>query len=231
MDEQHGKRSAGLQAALDSGRLKADRPMGMVDLEQRVLSMLVVEQGFICQNINLALQALGLGGWTFTGYLSRFVMGGGDVPGLGFRFGQAHDGTPYPVGKDGVYEAFTPPYYPDMHAAVDAFLELKWSSFEPDVPKPYLEPDRVVGAVPRPHDDTIALVKDYCQYVHDTYGRFPAYIDPMYQRLTAQAQHVDPDFYARYYPPGALTGQHLDHFRCWHPELADEEGLPPRRDD
>jgi hypothetical protein len=230
VDEQHGKRSAGLQAALDSGRLDPKRQMGMVDLEQRVLSMLVVEQGFICQNVNLALQALGLGGWTFTGYLSRFVMGGGDVPGLGFRFAEASDGTPYPVGMDGVYEAFTPPYYPDMHTAVDAFMELKWSAFDEDVPKPYLEPDRVIQAVPRPHPDTVELVKDYCQYVYDTYGRFPAYIDPMYQRLTCQAQHVDPDFYERYYPPGALTGQHLQHFQRWHSDLCDHEGRPPRRD-
>ena len=50
----------------------------------------------------------------------------------------------------------------------------------------------------------------------------------MYQRLTCQAQHVDPDFYAEYYPPGALTGQHLGHFHRWHPELADIQGLPPR---
>lgn len=229
VDEQHSRRSAGLQRALDSGRVRPERQMGMVELEQRVLSALVVEQGFICQNLNLALQALGLGGWTFTGYLSRFVMGGGDVPGLGFRFEEAADGTTYPVGLDGVFEAFTPPYYPDMHAAVDAFMALKWSSFEDEVPKPYLEPDRVVHAVPRPHPDTVELVKDYCQYVHDTYGRFPAYIDPMYQRLTCQGQHVDPDFYERYYPPGALTGQHREHFRRWHPDLCDHRGRPPRR--
>jgi hypothetical protein len=49
----------------------------------------------------------------------------------------------------------------------------------------------------------------------------------MYQRLTCQAQHVDPDFYAEQYPPGALTPQHLEHFRRWHPELADEAGRPP----
>lgn len=229
VDEQHGRRSAGLQAALDSGRVDPARQMGIVELEQRVLSMLVVEQGFICQNINLALQALGLGGWTFTGYLSRFVMGGGDVPGLGFRFLEDASGNPYPVGRDGVYEAFTPPYHADMHAAVDAFMEMKWSAFEEDVPKPYLEPDRVVNAVPRPHPDTVELVKDYCQYVFDTYGRFPAYIDPMYQRLTCQGQHVDPDFYERYYPPGALTDQHLSHFSRWHPAEC-EGGGPPRRD-
>jgi hypothetical protein len=229
VDEQHGRRSAGLQKALDSGRVDPARQMGMVDLEQRVLSMLVVEQGFICQNVNLALQALGLGGWTFTGYLSRFVMGGGDVPGLGFRFMEDASGTPYPVGRDGVYEAFTPPYYDNMHDAVDAFMEMKWAAFEDDVPKPYREPDRVVNAVPRPHEDTVELVKDYCQYVYETYGRFPAYIDPMYQRLTCQAQHVDPDFYKLYYPPGALTPQHTEHFSRWHPDIA-EDGGPPRRD-
>lgn len=228
VDEQQGGRPAGLQAAVDSGRVDPARRMGIVELEQRVLSMLVVEQAFICQNINLALQALGLGGWTFTGYLARFVMGGGDVPGLGFRFATAADGSTFPVGRDGHFEAFTPPYHADMRAAVDAFMEVKWAAFEDDVPKPYLEPDKVVSAVPRPHPDTVELVKDYCQYCWDTYGRFPVHMDPMYQRLTVQAQHADPDFYERYYPPGALTGQHLGHFERWHPETG---GAPPRRHD
>jgi hypothetical protein len=229
VDEQAAGRSAGLEAAVSAGRLDPARRMGIVELEQRVLSMLVVEQAFICQNINLALQALGLGGWTFTGYIARFVMGGGDVPGLGFRFAEAASGPSYPVGRDGHFEAFVPPYYADMDEAVDAFMAVKWASFEDDVPKPYREPDRVVSAIPRPHDDTVELVKDYCRYVFETYGRFPLYIDPMYQRLTVQAQHVDPDFYARYYPPGALTDQHHEHFARWHPDLADDRGRPPRR--
>jgi hypothetical protein len=191
--------------------------------------MLVVEQAFICQNINLAQQALGLGGWTFTGYIARFVMGGGDVPGLGFRFVQPKEGPSCPVGLDGHFEAFTPPYYKDMHEAVDAFMAVKWSAFDDEVPKPYKEPDKVVGRVPRPHPDTVELVKQYCQYCIDTYGRFPVYLDPMYQRLTVQAQHVDPDFYDLYYPPGALTQQHLGHFDRWHPELAEADGRPPHR--
>jgi len=229
VDEQHGRRSAGLDDAVASGRVDPARQMGIVELEQRVLSMLVVEQAFICQNINLALQCLGLGGWTFTGYLARFVMGGGDVPGLGFRFQETTVGASVPVGRDGVFEAFCPPYYADMHEAVDAFMAVKWAAFEDDVPKPYKEPDRVVNAVPRPHADTVELVKAYCQYCVDTYGRFPVYIDPMYQRLTCQAQHVDPDFYEEYYPPGALTHQHLGHFTHWHPDISGDDGLPPRR--
>jgi hypothetical protein len=229
VDEAHGHRSAGLERGIGAGRVDPARQMGIVDIEQRVLSMQVVEQAFICHNLNLALQAMGLGGWTFTGYIARHVLGGVDVPGLGFRFAEAKSGPSVPVGRDGIFEAFTPPYYADMREAVDAFMETKWSQYEPSVPKAYKEPDRVIAQIRRPDQETVELVKDYCQYVHDTYGRFPAYIDPLYQRLTCQAQHVDPDFYAEYYPPGALTAQHLRHFERWHPELADPAGRPPRR--
>ncbi|MCC6831783.1 MAG: hypothetical protein IT200_10600 [Thermoleophilia bacterium] len=229
VDEQRGWESAGLQKWIDQGRVDPARRMGMMELETRVLSMMVVEQAFMCQNLNLALQALGLGGWTFTGYLPKFVMGGGDVPGLGFRFLEDKQGNSFAVGRDGYFEAFTPPYYKDMHEAVDAFMALKWSAMDDDVPKPYKNNEPFVQAIPRPHEETVEMVKDYCQYVWDTYGRFPAYLDPMYQRLTCQAQHVDPDFYEENFPEGALSGQHRNHFHRWHPELCDHEGKPPRR--
>ncbi|MGD9697024.1 MAG: hypothetical protein AB7V42_15340 [Thermoleophilia bacterium] len=229
VDETNGYAPCGLERWIDGGRLDANRRMGIVELEQRVLSMQVVEQAFMCQNANLAMQAMGLGGWTYTGYIARYALGGMDVPGLGFRFAEAKSGPSVPVGRDGVFEAFTPPYHADMGEAVDAFLEKKWSQYEPDKPKAYKEPDRVVQQIARPDDETIQIVKDYCAYVYETYGRFPAYLDPMYQRLTAQAQHVDPDFYAEYYPPGALTDQHHSHFERWHPELAGDDGRPPRR--
>ncbi len=229
VDEQQAGRSAGLQSWIDSGRVDQGRRMGMVELEQRVLSMLVVEQAFTCQNINLALQAVGLGGWTFTGYLPKFVMGGGDVPGLGFRFEQDKAGNGFAVGRDGIVEAFVPPYYKDMHEAVDAFMDLKWSAMDPDVAKPYKDSESFVQAIPRPHEETVEMVKAYCQYVWDTYGRFPAYLDPMYQRLTCQAQHLDLDFYEHYFPGGAVTTQHEQHFSRWHPELSDAHGRPPRK--
>jgi hypothetical protein len=227
VDETNGFAPCGLERWIDAGRIDPQRQMGIVELEQRVLSMQVVEQAFICQNVNLALQAMGLGGWTYTGYIARFALGGMDAPGLGFRFADAKRGPSVPVGRDGVFEAFTPPYHADMGAAVDAFLEAKWSQYDPGKPKSYKEPERVVAQIARPDEETVQIVKDYCQYVHDTYGRFPAYLDPMYQRLTCQAQHVDTDFYGRYYPPGAVTEQHLAHFERWHPELAGDDGRPP----
>lgn len=229
VDEQQGWRSAGLQKWLDEGRVDPARKMGMVELEQRVLSMLVVEQGFICQNINLAAQALGLGGWTFTGYLPKFVMGGGDVPGLGFTFNTDKQGNTFCVGRDGFFESYVPPYHADMRAAVDAFQADKWAAFDDDVSKPLKDNAPYVNAVPRPHPETVDMVKDYCQYVWDTYGRFPAYIDPMYQRLTVQTQHVDCDYYDHYLPDGAVSQQHRDHFRKWHPEMCDAEGNPPKK--
>ncbi|MSO44020.1 MAG: hypothetical protein EXQ74_01715 [Thermoleophilia bacterium] len=231
VDDQHGGRSAGLQTWIDSGRINPAVRMSITDLEMRIMSMMVVEQGFICQNMNLAMQALGLGGWTFTGYLPKFVMGGGDVPGLGFRFNEDNKGTSYAVGRDGCFEAYVPPYYGDMHEAVDAFMAMKWSAMDEDVAKPYKTPQQnetFVNAIPRPHDETVAMVKAYCQYAYDTYGRFPVYIDSMFQRLTTQAQHVDPDFYEQYYPDGSLSDQHTNHFHRWHPELCDHEGKPPR---
>ncbi len=81
VDETNGYVPCGLQRWIDSGRLDPARQMGIVEIEQRVLSMQVVEQAFICQNINLALQAMGLGGWTYTGYIARYALGGWMSPG------------------------------------------------------------------------------------------------------------------------------------------------------
>ena len=97
-------------------------------------------------------------------------------------------------------------------------MQVKWAAFDEEVPKPYLEPDKVVGAVPRPHDGHGRPGEGATASTSTTpTGASPLDIDPMYQRLTVQAQHADPDFYARFYPPGALTEQHLRHFDALAP--------------
>ena len=225
VDELHGGRLAGLDNAMKKGWIKDGITLPLMDLEMRILSMLVVEQAFICQNINLALQALGLGGWTFTGFVARFLMGGSpDYKGLGFRFitpkkGLTDPPQPVPVGIDGVYEIYAPPYYKNMDEAVDAFLEDKRqtctaSSCFNNVDGVY---DEVKDATP----ERIQVVKDVCNYIYDTYGRFPAFIDPMYSRLTAQAHHLELEFYDKHYPPNSYTELHKNHFANWHPDLKD----------
>jgi hypothetical protein len=227
IDDLTGK-AAGIEHWIKQGRIKENVKLSLFDLEVRILTGLNVEQAFICQNMSLALQALGLAGWTFSGFIPRFAMGAAPqlFRGLGFRFIQPKKGVidppqTIPVGRDGVFEGYCPPYYKDMSEAVDAFLEHKESAWKPDKSFPYNEPDKHLMRAPRPTKTTIQIVKDVANYTHDTYGRFPAFIDPMFMRLVFQAQHIDLDFYDKYYPPGSYTDMHLNHFRLFHPEIED----------
>ena len=157
VDEQAGwrlRRAAGC-ARLGEG-LDPDGGWGSVELEQRVLTMLVVKQAFICQNINLANEA-SVRGSTFTGYIARFVMGGGDVPGLGVQVRRG-EGRAVVPGRQGRPLRGLHPALLRRHARGGGGrlpVAVKWAAFDDEVPKPYKEPDRVVDAVPRPHADTV----------------------------------------------------------------------------
>lgn len=221
-DDLTGK-PAGLKKWIKKGRIKGEVKLSLFDLEVRILTGLNVEQAFICQNMSLVLQALGLAGWTFTGLVPRFALGAAPdlFKGLGFRFIQPKKGsidppTTVPVGRDGVFEGYCPPYYKNMDAAIDAFLEHKESAWQSDKPFPYTEPDKHLMRAPQPTETTIQIVRDVANYIYDTYGRFPAFVDPMYMRLVFQAMHIDPEFYDKYYPKGAYTDVHMKTFLGHH---------------
>ncbi len=222
------RKPAGIEKWIKIGRLKENVKLSLFDLEVRILTGLNVEQAFICQNMSLALQALGLAGWTFSGFIPRFALGAAPqlFKGLGFTFIQPKRGaidppTTVPVGRDGVFHAYCPPYYKDMSEAIDAFFEHKNLAWRPEKPFPYLEPDKHLMKAPKPTERTVQIVKDVANYIYDTYGRFPAFVDPMYMRLVFQAMHLDLDFYDKYYPQGSYTDMHINHFRLFHPELED----------
>ena len=146
--------------------------------------------------------------------------------GLGFRFIQPKKGvieppTTVPVGKDGVFQGYCPPYFKNMDEAIDAFFEHKWAAWDKDKPFPYTTPDKHLMMAPKPTDTTIQIVKDVANYIYDTYGRFPAFVDPMYMRLVFQAMHIDPDFYDEYYPKGSYSDKHIETFLAHHPEEAE----------
>jgi hypothetical protein len=170
--------------------------------------------------MNLAVQALGLGGWAFTGFLPHHVLGADPAHrGLGFRFvtpehTPRHASKPVPVGRDGVLEALCPPYVADMGEAVDGYLET-WSAASGKA-SAFDRADEVMRARPLPTPETVEIVKAFCTYVHETYGRFPAFIDPMFVRLVFQAHHLDVDFYDQKYRGDALTGRHREHLARWH---------------
>src|SRR3990172_8245039 len=129
IDDLTGK-PAGIDHWIKQGRIKENVKLSLFDLEVRILTGLNVEQAFICQNMSLALQALGLAGWTFSGFIPRFAMGAAPqlFKGLGFRFIQPKKGSidpaqTVPVGRDGVFQGYCPPYYKAMNEALEHFLE------------------------------------------------------------------------------------------------------------
>ncbi|MEW6581486.1 MAG: hypothetical protein AB1416_01830 [Actinomycetota bacterium] len=229
VDELAGGGRCGLDRWVASGRLGLTE-MALVDLEIRVLTSLNVEQAFMCQNMNLVLQALGLGGWMFTGFLPHHILGVDPAHrGLGFDFvtPQAtprHAAKPVPVGRRGVVEALCPPYVADAHEAVQRFLAEHEGAEE--AASPYGRHGEVMAGRAHHSAETVEIVTAFVQYLLDTYGRFPVFIDPMYVRLAFQAHHLDLEFYDRHYAPGAYTEAHREHFRRWHPDIA-ADGRPP----
>jgi hypothetical protein len=209
----------GLERWVGAGRLGRTE-MSLIDLELRVLTTLNVEGAFICQNMSLALQALGLGGWAFTGFLPHHVLGADPAHrGLGFDFvtpsrtPRAHAG-PVPVGRAGLHEALCPPYVADMAEAVQRFLAERRA--DPGAASPYARPSEVLASREDPTEETVEIVTAFTQHVLDTYGRFPAFIDPMFVRLVLQAHHLELDFYDRHYADGAYSDLHRRHMDLWH---------------
>ena len=50
----------------------------------------------------------------------------------------------------------------------------------------------------------------------ERYGRFPAYAPPFRTVLGFQANHVDVEFYDRFYRPAALAATQREHLARWH---------------
>lgn len=225
VDELNAGRSCGLDKWIEKGYIRKDVELSLFDLELRVLTTFNVEQAFICQNMNLALQALGLGGWAFTGLLPHYALGlDPNYKGLGFRFNKPEKSlrstkAPYPVGRDGTFESLCPPYVKNMSEAVDKFLAVRGEFWKEDNPYPYKEPESILQDEYHPSEIRIEIVKDFCTYVYENYGRFPAFLDPMFVRLVFQAHHLDIEFYDKHYQEGSYTDLHKDHFKLWHPEV------------
>src|SRR5262249_42906722 len=111
-----GFRPAGTERWVRSGFLDAETVLPLSVLERQACYFTFSEPAAICQNMFLATEALGLGGWMHCGYLSLEVLRL-----LGFRIVPS-EMPGNPIGLDGVFEACCPPYFPSMGAAVDAVL-------------------------------------------------------------------------------------------------------------
>jgi hypothetical protein len=171
------------------------------------------EPAIICQNIFLATEALGVGGWMHCEFMSAEVLAA-----LGFR--TTVPGGPIslanPIGLYGIFEACGPPYYPSMDAAVDAVLaslsrkHLAAAELSRPVPCLISDAEHRAGTV-EVTDEGIACTKAVCNYIYETYGRFPGGVDAMHPMWLMQAHHLDTDYYDRFFRPGAYGPTHAAH--------------------
>ena len=74
VDDRHGFRPAGTEPWLKSGLLDAENRLPLSLLERQACYFTFSEPAAICQNIFLATEALGLGGWMHCGFLSPEIL-------------------------------------------------------------------------------------------------------------------------------------------------------------
>jgi hypothetical protein len=215
VDDRQGCRPAGTERWLKDGFVDAERMLPLSIVERQACYYVFSEPAAICQNMFLATEALGLGGWKHCGFLSLEIL-----ERMGFRTVAANGAATLgnPVGLDGVFEASCPPYHPTMDAAVDAVLAPPSSGSKETGPVPHrmTEVEHRVGAI-RISPEGLACTKAICNYIHDTYGRFPGGTDAMHLMWMMQAHHIDTDYYDRFFGPGAYGPAHAAHMATWHP--------------
>jgi hypothetical protein len=192
---------------------------------------------FLLQNLMLIGQGMGLGAWVhasiFPPYIFERDAAQGHL-GLGFRM---HTPTkewhhewpplpaplPNPVGIDGVLQGLCPPYVTSMNDAVDQVLEEKYGSNGG-----YSDP-AVFGKAFRNQADAatflqnaerypkkgVEYVKVVCNYILDTYGRFPAHVDAFHlPGVWLQMSHLELEYYEKMYDP-ELYRRQAGHDAIW----------------
>ena len=135
--------------------------------------------------------------------------------GLGFRFtdpknesalGARAGLTAQPGRIDGVSEGLCPPYVNSMDEAVDLVIEEKYG------PDGHFPGPRTLARAYQRAEDAETYIKlaqsappasnplhqRFCNYIYDTYGRFPAHVDAFHRPgFWVQCHHLETDYYER----------------------------------
>lgn len=224
VDHETGEPAGNLEPFARSGLLDPQKRFPLSELQATVYESVCLELAFMGHNIVLMLQAMGLGGLYFNGMDDLSVLGaraGDGVAGLGFRCVEDERWvTPNPVGLEGVYEALCPPNYPDMRAAVNAFVERKFGrggAYDPDMPGgPWQENAAVKRTVTPYSSEFVDCLAEVAEYIYVKYGKFPGIRSTILLPGFVQAHHIDTEFYDRYYGEGAYSAMHARHAELWH---------------
>jgi hypothetical protein len=225
VDDEAGTPAGELAPFVRSGLLDEAKKFPLSVLQQSSYEANCMELAMMAHNVVLTMQAIGLGGLFYNG-VNRFSVLGAfaadGVEGLGFRI--EHDerrSLPNAVGIDGHLEGLCPPYYPDMRAAVEAFVARKFApggAYDPDTAGAWRRGRDVKSSV-EPYDEALVdCLATIAQYVYDKHGAFPGSITTMVLPCYVQAQHIDTAFYDEHYGPGSYLRTHAEHMERWHGE-------------
>jgi len=246
LDERAGFRAAGLRRfARSKGGHLCDNPtdgrvLTVQRLELMVSELVTVEQGMMLQNLALLSQAMGIGGFpNFAEHESSWfealgfrmrIMPVGRYLGANFlitglmNVHGTNQNVHYPLALECngevLLQPFCPPFYATMKEAVRAIVDIKYGSqgtFRGSITQSaWRDPVAIAKGIPEISERAVDATIAYCEYVHERYGRFPAYIPPFRTVLGFQAAHVDCEFYDKFYRPEALSDTERSHMANWH---------------
>ena len=236
LEDPRGNKPAGCDQWIRPGFLEVGFPLPVFD--ELVLMLHASQVAAIVQNMRLACEALGLGGWTMGNYSDDMVLGGyPDVAaGLGFTFmDRPPDSNPSRtatcLGLADVFEAVCvpSPWLETAEAAIDRVMQSRYAdhgilsrndTWTQSSGGPFKQEtlDRILEN-PKVHmpDWVLDAAKDTINYIVAEYGIAPPYISPVRAKFSMQAHHVDADYYTQFHE-GAfpLTDQINTHFDHWH---------------
>ena len=109
-----------------------------------------------------------------------------------------------------------------MDAAVDHVIAMKYGpggTYDPAVLElGYADKgaaSKYLAHAERYDDRAVAYVKEICNYIFDTYGRFPAHVDAWHVPGTwLQVSHPELEYYAQTVPPAFFERQRA-HASMW----------------
>src|SRR5215216_1867588 len=108
-----------------------------------------------------------------------------------------------------------PPHYKNMRDAVEALARRKLGEggvYNPNTPGAWTDSPKIRGSAAPYTEEFKECVALQAQYIYDTYGKFPGTVQSIFCFMYVQAQHLDLDFYNRYFKPeAAYLTTHKEH--------------------
>ena len=83
-------------------------------------------------------------------------------------------------------------------------------------PHPHKDREGVLPGYDTATEQTVEITKAYCNYIYETYGRFPATFDPITMPIWMQVHHLETEWYDKYQIDGILGENHRQHIKRWH---------------